>query len=71
MDQSEFNKVLNTYQREIESKLCRDMPIVIGNTAKSFFDNNFQASAWIDGEPTPWAVTRRQQQGGRVCRLTV
>lgn len=61
MTESEFLHFLQTYQGQINNLVNRRLPILIGRAAKTFFDNSFRQSAFTDVTPSPWAVTRRQQ----------
>lgn len=65
MDKSQFPEYLQQCQRQLDDAIRHKAPVIIGRTATDMFKENFRRSGYQGGGFSPWAITRRQQSGGK------
>lgn len=65
MDDSQFVEYLSRMRAQIEDAVRHRAPVKIGREASDMFKENFRRSGYQGNGFTPWAITRRQQSGGK------
>ena len=61
----ELEKQLQAKQQEVDRLMRREMPIAAGNIAIRHYKDNFRQSGFVNNGLQPWAITKRQQSGGK------
>ena len=63
MDIKDFAKLIQQKQKELDSLMRREMPIIAGRMAKDHFRDNFRKGGFVNNGLHPWPKAKRLSSG--------
>ena len=65
MDLKEFRNLLNVKKKELNDLARRKMPVIVGQMAKSHFQENFRKSGFVNNGLNQWKPSKRLSNPGK------
>lgn len=63
MDISEFSRLIQSKQAQLDRLMRHNMPVIAGRMAKDHFQDNFRRGGFVNNGLHPWAAARRLSLG--------
>lgn len=64
MDLKDFDNLIKSKRRQLETLMRRKFPVTVGRMAKDHFQDNFRQGGFVNGGLHPWPKSKRLSSGG-------
>ena len=64
MDLKDFDNLIKSKRKQLETLMRRKMPVIVGRMAKDHFQDNFRQGGFVNGGLHPWLKAKRLSSGG-------
>lgn len=63
MDLKDFDNLIKSKRKRLETLMRRKLPVTVGRMAKDHFQDNFRQGGFVNGGLHPWPKSKRLTSG--------